>query len=122
MQAAEPANNPLEISNHFVCLKLSLRLSASRAWAGKLGTMADLCVPLSVLCVGDGGGRGPGTGGCLWTGALGVPLVEVLGRLPEAAEPFLDARRCPVPSDVQLLRNLMALSPVACIWRLQLPN
>lgn len=72
VQAAEPANNPLEISNHFVCLKLNLHLSASRTRAGELGTVVDLCVPLSVLCVGDGGGRGPGDAsgqghsGCHW--------------------------------------------------------
>lgn len=42
--AAEPTNNPLEISGHFMCLKLSLCLnlslclSTSRTQAGELGT------------------------------------------------------------------------------------
>lgn len=124
-RAAEPANNPLEISGHFVCFKLSLCLSASRARAGELGTAADVCAPPSAPCVGDGGGRGPG-GGEGWghprAGAQGVGLVGAPGTSPEAAEPFRDARRCPAPSDARLLGHPVALSPVARVWRWQLPN
>lgn len=48
VRAAEPPNNPLEISGHFMCLKLSLCLSMSWTGAGELSAVADLHVPPSV--------------------------------------------------------------------------